>query len=56
MKKRYFWIGFVTAVCVTSLVHDALGPELALGLWVDWRITVPLALAGLMATLAASME
>ena len=49
--KNKFWLGYCTAVCVTSLVQDALGPEGVAARWIDARITVPLALTGLVAVL-----
>lgn len=42
-----FNLGFLTAVFVTSLVQDALGKEYLVRNWIDSRVTVPLALAGL---------
>lgn len=49
--KNKFWLGYFAAVCVTSLVQDALGPEGVAARWLDARITVPLALTGLLAVL-----
>lgn len=42
-----FNLGFLTALFVNSLVQDALGKEYLLKNWVDAKITLPLALVGL---------
>ncbi len=49
--NRKFWAGFFFHVCLLSLNQDMIGKEnyirmMELG-WIDWRLTVPLALIGI---------
>ncbi len=49
--NKNFWYGFFANACAMSLLQDAYGKERYLKMvedsWIDWKITVPLALFGL---------
>lgn len=50
---RQWYAGFVAATCLQSLTQDLLGKAECLRRmengWVDWKISVPIAIVGLLA-------
>jgi len=52
---KQFWAGILFYSSIQSLHQDILGKEKYMKaidlLWIDWRITVPFAILGLIATM-----